>query len=397
MIEAGEIYLGNRRDISFDHNGSFTVKTSFLPEVESLRGLLAFSVVVEHSYLYMWGPDANWFSNHDGIYPWLHWLLHVVFNGRAAVLLFFVISGFVLARQLEKMSGIITRRFSSFFVRRVFRIMPAMWIAVFVAFLAAYFLKASAELGMPLLLKNLFFQDWTLDVPLWSLNVEMGCCLLFPFLMIANHMANRTLKILLLLPLAALIFIPHVFFFLRFLVFFQIGILVGTFGAAALNSTKPSHTYLIFCVSCLIYGLSPQLWAFNNTYFSYFDDRYYLLLEIPVCFFILSFIVYAQSKHSHGFLMLPTVRFLGKISFSLYVLHYVVVDNLWVHFGQFQFLTFLWPYPLLFQTTFFLIIVIVSIPTATIVYHYVEVPFNRLGRRIGRRIIGADREARVVN
>lgn len=69
----------------------------FFPEIEALRGIAAFAVVVEHCFGYF--PDAKSF-------PWIQkvaqGLIHMVFDGRAAVLLFFIMSGFVLGIQLGK-------------------------------------------------------------------------------------------------------------------------------------------------------------------------------------------------------------------------------------------------------------------------------------------------------
>ena len=75
---------------------------------------------------------------------------------------------------------------------------------------------------------------------------------------------------------------------------------------------------------------------------------------------------------------------MGKISFPLYVCHYVLVQNLWPTFGQLPQLTFLWPYQIAFQSVFFMVIVLISIPVAAIVYRFVELPFNNIGRKIGR-------------
>lgn len=367
------------------------VKTSFIPEIESLRGLAAFAVLVEHSYLYFDRPALGIFKSQADFPSIVHWLIHVAFNGRSAVVLFFVISGYVLARQLQSTPCVTVAGLGAFIIRRIFRIVPAMWVAALLAFCAALFLQRASGVGVPLLVKTLFFQDFTLNTPLWSLIVEMACSLLFPVLYLFNLHVKKIFGVLILLPLTALIFIQGVepTHFIRYIVFFQFGVLVGVHGSTVVNSFGRSCRPLVFCVACLVYGVAPQLWPFNDKYFNYFDDRYYLLLEGPASFFILSYVIYGQNNFLRLVLTSSVARFFGKISFSLYLLHYIFSSHLWPIYASSQDLTFLWPYRTLFQTIFFLIIACLSIPLATIVYRYVEVPFNHLGQRIARRITGA--------
>ncbi|WP_394779257.1 acyltransferase family protein [Undibacterium sp.] len=364
-------------------------KTSFLPELESLRGLAAFAVVVEHSYLYMNEPAAGLFQHSTGSYPLLHWLIHVLFNGRAAVVLFFVLSGFVLKLQLDKISGGPVEKYSSYFVRRIFRIVPTMWVSVFIAYAVAYYTRAPGETDIPLLIKTLAFQDFTLNSPLWSLNVEMGCSLVFPVLYVINQHVKKLWEVLFLIPLAALIFAPRFSAatdFARYLVFFQLGFAIHTYGLTAVKAVRPSWRSTLFVISFLVFGVAPQLWAFDNNYFSFRDDRYYLLLEIPACFYFLSYIVHEQNRLIQTSLNSRLAKFLGKISFSLYLLHFILVSYLWPRYGTSPQLSFLWPYPLLFQTIFFFIIVSVSIPVSRLAYQYIELPSSNLGRHLGRSI-----------
>ncbi|QPF93789.1 acyltransferase family protein [Bradyrhizobium commune] len=74
-------------------------RTEFLPRLESLRGLAAVSVVGYHSY----GLQSDTFV-----------------TGMAPVVLFFVLSGFVLARSLDRNPNP-----GRFFLNRLFRLLPA--------------------------------------------------------------------------------------------------------------------------------------------------------------------------------------------------------------------------------------------------------------------------------
>src|SRR4051812_39751518 len=51
-------------------------------------------------------------------------------NGRAAVVLFFVLSGFVMGLSLDHAHPLNLRLYAAFLVKRLFRLMPAIWIAI---------------------------------------------------------------------------------------------------------------------------------------------------------------------------------------------------------------------------------------------------------------------------
>ena len=90
-------------------------KTDFLPRLESLRGVAALIVVGYHaSHRISGGVAYNWF---DG-FAWR--VFTAVSNGTGAVVVFFVLSGFVLARSLESNSDPVR-----FLRNRVFRLFPA--------------------------------------------------------------------------------------------------------------------------------------------------------------------------------------------------------------------------------------------------------------------------------
>lgn len=370
---------------SVDNTNQKVVINRFLPQVESLRGLAAFAVLVEHSYLYTTGPAVGLFANQTDSYAILHWLIHIIFNGRASVVLFFVISGFVLGRQLASMQGKPIAILSSYIVRRIFRIMPAMWVAVFIAYLVFLYLRHAPGTNMGLLFENLFFWNISLDIPLWSLGVEMGCSLIFPLLYLLHKYLSAKLSVALVAPMAALIFLPpwSGTSALRFLVLFQIGLLVGNLGPVVVKAIGRSWQMPLFIAMFAVYAISPQLWPFENQYFNFYNDHYYLLLEIPACFYILSYVVSDNSRFLRGILTSKLALFLGRISFSLYVLHYILTDYLWPVYGQSPYFTFLWEHQFLFQTVFFFIVTSITIPVATLIHKFIEVPFNKIGKRIG--------------
>ena len=88
----------------------------FIAELQSLRGLAALTVMIHHcSFYYIYAPGPK---------KWAE----VLFNAHAAVVVFYVLSGFVLYESL-KASTITANAALRFYVRRLFRIYPALWLA----------------------------------------------------------------------------------------------------------------------------------------------------------------------------------------------------------------------------------------------------------------------------
>jgi len=87
----------------------------FIPRLESLRGLAALAVVIYH----IWQQLSD-----SSLTGWLDLifcrLIASVANGIGAVVIFFVLSGFVLARSLDRDPN----RYR-FLRNRVFRLLPA--------------------------------------------------------------------------------------------------------------------------------------------------------------------------------------------------------------------------------------------------------------------------------
>jgi peptidoglycan/LPS O-acetylase OafA/YrhL len=93
-------------------------KAAFDTRLESMRGIAALAVATHH------GTSA--FAGGSTPRP-LDWLLFA-FNPAASVMFFFVLSGYVLGRALDRYGKI-----SPFLVRRAFRIIPPFVFAVLLA------------------------------------------------------------------------------------------------------------------------------------------------------------------------------------------------------------------------------------------------------------------------
>ena len=170
-------------------------KSGRLPALDALRGLAAVMVVFHHFYLTLPSP---WLGIAHG---WLDWPgLRPIIIGRPAVILFFVLSGFVLTRSLQREAEL---SLVKFVMRRCLRIYPPFLAAIALSgllfaliapvrpsTLSAWF--NAQWIGAPdaaVLARHAFSQavgrDTTLDHPIWSLVHEFRFSLVLPFIFMA--------------------------------------------------------------------------------------------------------------------------------------------------------------------------------------------------------------------
>ncbi|MFZ2276465.1 MAG: acyltransferase [Prosthecobacter sp.] len=156
--------------------------------LDALRVIAAFIVLVQHFRLV--------FELH-----WPDWLRKGVFDSKAAVMLFFVLSGYVLALSLGGKAPSFTAYFK-FGVRRVFRLYPVYWMALLLALVVLWSVQqhgAGQVTGLPAWFldgKGMQWEQWFLQSTLiapgmksdfalptvWTLMTEAKVSMIFPLL-----------------------------------------------------------------------------------------------------------------------------------------------------------------------------------------------------------------------
>jgi peptidoglycan/LPS O-acetylase OafA/YrhL len=146
--------------------------------LDGLRALAALSVLVFHVWLYTW-PDPT-LPTREGFWN------RLLFEGSRGLVLFFVLSGFLLYRPFLR--GRVELR--SYFARRAVRIAPAYWVALAGAVLLLWGGESTPGIRLPDLsslgLFAVFGQNFSgatimqLNPVTWTLCVEVGFYLLLP-------------------------------------------------------------------------------------------------------------------------------------------------------------------------------------------------------------------------
>jgi peptidoglycan/LPS O-acetylase OafA/YrhL len=290
-----------------------------LKAIDSLRGLAALSVFLFHmNSLVM--PEALMYR------PWFFFSA-----GHEAVILFFVISGFILTYSQQ----LLNLNYKQYFIRRVFRIYPAYYLAMLLGVILFLFLKPTplnqympwfnANFSTIELTNKTFFDTFTLvtnefnhiDGVVWSLVYEVIISILI-LPLIWKFRRNKSLIILLGF---------YIFFFserlithatvntvdktIYFSVFFYIGYLVFHFQDKLKILAKPAFIPLYLFMYTSVY------FSFGHGIFEKFTVRD-LLSGFGSGGFLLLAIFNLQVKK---ILNNKVINFYGKISYSFYLLH----------------------------------------------------------------------------
>jgi peptidoglycan/LPS O-acetylase OafA/YrhL len=327
----------------------------------------------------------------------------MMFDGGGAVSMFFVLSGFVLAHPYfsPRRPGLPPRTLilKTFYLRRLVRI----WLPWFIAFVASIFARryffhayptqppGSAWLHLfwqkPMTVPDFFRQclfslhDATrMLLPQdWSLGVELRGSLLIPLFI---FLARKHVSALAGLAIAILVFHGTGEYYLCFAMGVGAAHYYHKTEARRRSLTQPVKWALLAC-GVLFYEAhlaTPQAWAgvpiMSKINFS--------LSGIGSVFIIAAALV---SDRLREHLHLPPVLFLGRISFSVYLLQFIPLLcflpwlvsqlNAWGIYS---------PPTLLIITV--LAAVVTTLAMAAVMYRFIERPSIELGRWATRRIQG---------
>ncbi len=293
----------------------------------SLRGLAAFWVVFYHisQYLSYYTPE---------------WVMSIVIKGHLAVDFFFVLSGFILTLNYQRIFGTFSfSLYRTFLIKRIARIYP-LHLLVLIAYLTiplAYFLTgkiipegekySSVNYLMQLGLVNNWgiSSELSWNIPVWSISTEWAAYLCFPlFIILLNRIKTN--------------FIPLVLIAINVVLFY----IYSSFGYDSLGQDI-QNLGLIRCL--LEFFMGAMICKLTQTY-SYSNSVSYLLLtlaslsilfivfniisevafgSISMVVSLIAFVNLGKSTLAKGLRVKPLI-ILGEISYSVYLTHFFIRD-----------------------------------------------------------------------
>lgn len=371
-----------------------------LGELDSLRGIASMSVVLYHSASLL------------GIMAALPWLYHTplqfLLAGHQAVIFFFLLSGFVLALPFAEGKS---RGYGSFMLRRLIRLYPPYIVSLaFGLVLRLLFYRVpindlwSRPIGWIPIVQHIVmidqFHQQYFNPVIWSLVMEMRIALIFPFIIWFVMRANWMWSALIGFVLSVCGILLHVhyqdqidfftnyFDTAHYVLMFVVGALMAKHRhrlVNAFNRLRIVTRLVLGIVAFIVYTWGNNLgWDHWGLLGNLVSDWF---TTVTSGFFIIAALASIRFK---AVLHWRPIAFVGRVSYSFYLVHLVVLlalMNLFTNPSSILYPDevekyYLSPYWLLAGT------VGLSLALAALSYRYVELPSIRLGRYLmgGRTI-----------
>jgi peptidoglycan/LPS O-acetylase OafA/YrhL len=362
-------------------------RTDYLPSLDGWRAIAILSVILFH----------DWSHGSDRLTDFMH------LYGSNGVDLFFAISGILICSRLlaeERMNGFISLR--SFYIRRMFRIFPAAWAFLLFCVLLTLLRQIPEDAGgllTSLLMVRNFWVRYAGDIDstwytihFWSLSVEEHFYLILPGLLVFFSPRKRPL-ILGAMACVSIIWMEALLHFRYLQVpgfplrsdFRMAALMIPAFFAVLLSRENirdlatrwlPPWAIILIFTGC-------ELLAQRSTS-AKLATLSALIIPIGFPLIVISTMLRPRAMITR-ILEFPPLRFIGRISYSLYLWQQLFF--LMQHHGA--------SYPMS-VTQLFPLNYLCSLACALGSYYLIEKPAIRFGRGLVRRKI-AGRESPKIN
>lgn len=376
-----------------------------IESLDGLRGVAALVVVLCHSLLIVPAFSASIVDGAEPSFGTAEWVLlrtplRVLTMGAEAVMVFFVLSGFVLT--LGFIGRTMTPRFvGSYLARRIVRLYVPVWGSLILALILALSIARDTGAASSWLASHqdpsagafaldmvLLFGTSNLNSPLWSLTWEVWFSLLLPLIWIVFRAIRIERWWLIAVPLLVvmsclaefrevreLLPLAHITSgLLRYLPVFCLGMIlalkVSTLRGWYLSAGSAGRTASWSVVGLLL--IVPALFEPFAPSAPLVRGQFWILSLLGSVGLVVLAIV---SRRAGGFLASPGVMFFGRRSFSLYLVHEPIIVASALLLGAAGWFPWVLALPVVYA-----VIVLVTVAF----YRWVEKPSIGLSRAAGR-------------
>lgn len=334
--------------------------------------------------------------------PMRSWEIEIAHTGQRGVSLFFIVSAFTLFLSYDNRRDE-QRPTRNFFLRRFFRLAPMLYVAIVIS---VVFLTAFVGSWRDILISSLFLNGLSPTainlgaVGGWSVADEALFYMLLPFLFSRIRSLKSALVWMTVASagcyLLSRVLAGRVPLRAEFFTFFSFSVQlpVFLFGIVAYFTWKdfiaqsPTSIAARKILSFMLLMLASVLYCA----FLAVDNRFLYPSSLPYLLLLI-----ALSVHPWPLFVNKFTRFLGKISYSVYLLHFLVFFTIqhWA-ISETAAHPFLAKYYVRWPGCFF-VTLLFTVPAAFVTWRWIEEPGIRAGRHIiakleGRKLVGKERD-----
>ena len=315
-----------------------TNSTVFIPQVDGLRFIAIFSVVLLHINGFITNKAPFIFDKSPQSYGWFYYVLSAGFGGHKAVLLFFVISGFILSLPFAKYYWQEGKpvNLKSYFLRRLTRLEPPYIVnMVTVTFLLIWFGNPDFFLTNPRSLESLlpnlaaslayvhnlvFPKGFSVNAVAWSLEIEVQFYILMPLFVQVLRLEKKLRRFFICIAIVVLVFLQHAYptdriSLFNFIQYFFLGFLLADLYLNKIRLNIGSLVSFFAGMGVLLSEMSI-VDIYSNIYFEF---------VFIIFIFIFCFLVLTDAFWIRIFSLKP-LTVIGGMCYSIYLWHDIVIS-----------------------------------------------------------------------
>ncbi|SMN00262.1 O-antigen acetylase [uncultured Candidatus Thioglobus sp.] len=302
------------------------MNNKYFERLDTIRFYAVFAVIFAHIFQ---------------IWTWSETLVFLLPLGNVGVLVFFVLSGFLITKILlsEPEETPIKTSFKNFYLRRSLRIFPIYYLYLLIVF--SFNLENIGETSFYpwLYLTNIYIfteDTWLLaNSHLWTLSIEEQFYIVWPFLVLLLRHKSKLLTTAF-IGIILIAMLTRVYLYLNnYSVSPQIEVFTlanldsltfgGLLALAYLNYGKQMQRYGL---PMIIVGLLGYYLSFLLKYNGHLEWLFWSFGKFSIAIFAGGLIIYALfSQNKRHIFHNATTIYLGKISYGLYLYHNIIVAH----------------------------------------------------------------------
>ncbi len=360
VIMAGLLVLGwlLARTLPFYKKTLHAEEQGRYETLDGLRGILAFGVFFQHAVTnHFYFTNGFWAITEEKFYRHL---------GGEAVIMFFIITSFLYWSKAIARKG--TMNMLNLYMNRVLRLAPMYLFSAAIVTLLAL-IASDFDFSRPILLARNVLSWFTLGI---ETTTSVNSVSIIPFNAGIHWTLHFEWIFYLVLPIAALVLTKTPLRFVAVPIFAYVLLspyrgywMIFFFGIAAAHIIEryPSMPWLKDKLAGMVPVVGLAVVYFMN-YKPYSVGQYFVTLLVLLCF------IYGNSLF--GLLRTVGAKFLGAISYSIYLLHGIILHLVLVSVNHFFPIISLSP---LAYWSFISLAGVITVLVSAFTYQYIEYPF----------------------